>query len=131
MTNICHNARVVYLRQSSATLFARCNSRVLCSLAGGAVMSSSVCLYAIKCTRERIVVQNVHACIAHQCIALCVQVLCVVGVDPSTSFAFRCLCHLKSTSPSLNSPESVQRSNSRNSPSGRVLAFKYIFGTTL
>ena len=76
MTNICHNARVVYLRQSSATLFARCNSRVLCSLAGGAVMSSSVCLYAIKCTREdhRAQCAHVDCTLVHP--IMCTSTLC-------------------------------------------------------
>ena len=108
MSNICHNGRVVYLRQSSATLFARCKSRVLSTIST-ARQVALLCPPMFVCTpssaQERIIVQNVHGWIAHYCIALCAQVLCVVGVDTRTSFAFRCLCHLKSTTPILNSPE--------------------------
>ena len=58
--------------------------------------------------------------------------VCVISslqVPPSTH---QSLCRSqKSVIWILESPESVQKSNSRNSPSGRVLVFKYIFGTTL
>ena len=119
-----------------ATLFARCNSRVLSSLAGGAaVMSSSVCLYEYQ---VRIIVQNVHITALHYVYKCFVWSVCV---DRSTSFAFRCLCRLKSTSPSsLSFPESVQKSmcyEIKKLPSGLsfqiyiLLVFKYIFATTL
>ena len=108
MSNICHNGRVVYLRQSSATLFARCKSRVL-STSSTAWQVALLCPPMFVCTpssaQERIIVQNVHGWIAHYCIVLCAQVLCVAGVDTRTSFAFRCLCHLKSTTPFLTSPK--------------------------
>ena len=106
------------------------------SLAGGSdVMSSSVCLYEYQ---VRIIVQNVHA---RQHRFICISTLCGRSVNISTSFDFRCLCRLKSTSPSsLSFPESVQKSmcyEIKKLPSGLsfqiyiLLVFKYIFATTL
>ena len=101
------------------------------------------CCYVLLCLFVRVPSEDHRSKCAHHSIALCVQVLCVVGVcvDRSTSFAFRCLCRLKSTSPSsLSFPESVQKSmcyEIKKLPSGLsfqiyiLLVFKYIFATTL
>ena len=104
------------------------------------------CCYVLLCLfvrvptkyQVRIIVQNVHITALHYVYKCFVWSRCV---DRSTSFAFRCLCRLKSTSPSsLSFPESVQKSmcyEIKKLPSGLsfqiyiLLVFKYIFATTL
>ena len=133
MTNICHNAGVVYLHHYLRQ-YLRDAILGFCPAWQVALL---LCPPLFVCTSTKWG-SSFKMCTSQHCIMCFVWSVCV---DRSTSFAFRCLCRLKSTSPSsLSFPESVQKSmcyEIKKLPSGLsfqiyiLLVFKYIFATTL
>ena len=92
IANICHNAQVVYLRQSSATLFARDAILEFCRtspyMAGALVVFVPLFVWKPSSIHKRIIMED----------AWCTTTMCssVVGPEMCVSFGLRCLCGFKS-----------------------------------